>query len=117
MGKAEKRLEHFIRARIGEAPPGDPVARSHRALVAALDALRREASADEDWAWVEAVSGWFGDWFDDGGSPSGSDSGLWEESAEKTAAAVAARVLACMALVYADHPDYDPAWEKAAAVR
>lgn len=118
MGKAPARLERFVRARVDEAPTGDPVARSHRALIATLDGLRREASAEEDWAWVEAAAGWFGGWFDDDHSsdPSSwsSGSGLWDESAEKTAAAIAARVLACMALVHRDHPDYDPAWEKAA---
>jgi hypothetical protein len=116
MGKAAVHLERFVRARVGEAPPGDPVARSHRALIATLDGLRREASAEEDWAWVEAVAGWFGGWFDDDHSSTSwsSDSDLWDESAEKTAAAIATRVLACMALVHRDHPDYDPAWEEAA---
>ncbi|CAL9483218.1 hypothetical protein SUDANB121_03098 [Nocardiopsis dassonvillei] len=115
MGSAEKRLERFVRARIAEAPPGDPVARSHRALVAVLDALRREASAEEDLAWAEAATGWFDGWFDgDGHPPWSSGSELWAESAEATAAAVAARVLACMALVHAGHPDYDPAWARAA---
>lgn len=115
MGRAEKKLEHFVRARTAEAPPGDPVARSHRALIATLEALRREASAEEDWAWVEAAAGWFGDWFDgDGHSSWSSDSGLWDESAEKTADAIATRVLACMALVHTGHPDYDPGWAKVA---
>ncbi|WP_306369433.1 hypothetical protein [Nocardiopsis sp. CC223A] len=114
MGKAAARLERFVRARVDEAPPGDPVARSHRALIATLDGLREEASAEEDGAWVEAVAGWFGGWFDDDSSSWSSNSDLWNESAERTAAAIATRVLACMALVHRDHPDYDPVWEKAA---
>jgi hypothetical protein len=115
--RAGRRLERFVRDRVGEADGGrpDPCTRSHLALLATLDALREEASAEEDWSWAETVADVFGGWFSGGGPAEedpAADTGVFGDDPERTAAAVAVRVLACVALAYEDHPAFDPEWRR-----
>ncbi|MFJ9555903.1 hypothetical protein ACIRPH_18960 [Nocardiopsis sp. NPDC101807] len=115
--RADRRLERFVRDRVGEADRGrpDPCTRSHLALLATVDALREEASEEEDRNWAETLADVFGGWFS-GDDPAeedpAADPGVFGDDPERTAAAVAVRVLACVALAYEDHPAFDPEWRR-----
>lgn len=109
-----KRLEAFVRARTDELV--DPRLKSSQAALLALTTLmRKEATKDADWDWIEAAAEGTFDWLGDGGGADWADGVLGEsifgDDPESQATALTTAIHQAMALAYVDHPDYDRAWQ------
>ncbi|MGY4719411.1 hypothetical protein [Naumannella huperziae] len=92
------KLKEFVDARMaepGSVPPA--AAATYAALLALPRRIRRDAAGDDTWSWL-----------------TGAGSALVETvlgfDAESGAEQLIARVYAALALTWADHPDFDPAW-------
>ncbi len=112
--KERKRLEIFVRARTDEL--ADPRLRSSQAALLSLTkVLRKEATKDADWDWIEAAAEGAFDWFGDGGGSDWADGVIGEsifgDDPEPQATAMTTAIHQAMALAYVDHPEYDQAWQ------
>ncbi|MFC7618756.1 hypothetical protein [Microlunatus sp. GCM10028923] len=111
--KERKRLAAFVQARTEEL--ADPALReSHRALLALSVRLRKEATRDADWDWVESAAFGAADWFGGGGGADWADEeigdSIFGDDPESEADALTVAIQRALALAHAGHPDYDPAW-------
>lgn len=111
--KERKRLAAFVTARTAELT--DPALReSHQALLALSVRLRKEATRDADWDWIESAAFGAVDWFTDGGGADWADEEIGDavfgDDPESEADALTVAMHRALALAHAGHPEYDPAW-------
>lgn len=109
--KDRKQLEAFVRARTEELV--EPRLRdSHLALLKLTELIKKKATKDADWDWIEAAV--FGNWGGDGGGSGWADEVIAEnifgDDPESQAKATILAIHQSMALAHADHPDYNPDW-------
>jgi hypothetical protein len=97
-----------VRARTAELPDAQLRA-SHDALLALTVKLRKDATRDADWDWLEvAAGGVFGgeEWSDDL-----AEEAVFGDDPEALAEAITTDVLRALAIAHRDHPEYESGWQ------